>query len=316
MRVASVDIGTNTVRLLVVDITDSDMVWVFTDRAVVRLGEGLSRNGFLKEEAIERTLRVLERFRESCERLGVREVYPIATAAVREASNGRRFIEAVKRRVGWEVKVISGEQEAYFTYLGVKYGLRLEGDFLVFDIGGGSTEYICSNRNGIKFKSLPMGVVKLTEDFIKTDPPTEIELEELTRSIRGYLDSLKFENCSRITVVGTAGTPTTLAAMDLKLKEYDPQRVHGHRIPVDRLEKIRDMLVAMPAAERLKLPGMEKGREDLIVAGIFIVLETLKRFSAREMVVSEWGIREGVIVDAVLKGKDSLLQGEGQKGAG
>ena len=310
MRIASVDIGTNTVRLLVVEVYDSgSFKWLMTDRAVVRLGEGLSRSKRLRPEAMERTLRVLERFKGECRRLKVDRVIPIATAAVREAENGDDFVRLVRDRIGWDVRVISGEEEAYYTYLGVKKGLSLNNPFLVFDIGGGSTEYICAS-DGLNYRSLGMGVVKLTEEFLVSDPPVEEELERLREAVRGFLGTLDMDRCRGVIVVGTAGTPTTLAALDMRLAVYDPEKVHGYRLSLERLESMERWLVSMTSSERLRLPGMEKGREDLIVAGTVIVVETLKFFGSREMVVSEWGIREGVIVDVVER------EGRGLQGAG
>ncbi len=303
MRLASVDIGTNTVRLLVADVVGDEIEWVLSDRAVVRLGEGLSKTGVLQKKAMERTLVALQRFDERCKELSVDRIIPIATAAVREASNREEFLEKVKRSIGWNVRVISGDEEAYLTYLGVKKGLNLNDDFLVFDIGGGSTEYICS-KEGVRVKSLPIGVVKFTEEFIRHDPPLLDEIDLVSEKIRKLLLTLDMDTCHIGTVVGTAGTPTTLAAIDLGLDVYDVEKVHGYRLSLERLNNLKEILVSKTSSERLALPGVEKGREDLIVVGVLVVIETLKKFNAREMVVSEWGIREGVIIDAILEGKD------------
>ncbi len=302
MRLASVDIGTNTVRLLVVEVRGDSFEWLATDRAVVRLGEGLLKTGRLKDEAMRRTLDVLKRFQRRCEELKVEKVFAVATAAVREAANGDVFVKMVEGETGWRVKVITGEEEAYFTYLGVKTGLDLEDGFVVFDIGGGSTEYICA-CNGLKAKSLGMGVVKLTEEFVHSDPPLPEEVRAVEDRVRELLNTLDMRECEGKVVVGTAGTPTTLAAIDMKMEKYDPKRVHGYKLSLFRLEEMKSWLLSMTSAERLSIPGMEKGREDLIVVGVIIVVETLKFFNADEMVVSEWGIREGVIVDALNRGE-------------
>ncbi len=310
MRLASVDIGTNTVRLLIADVEEEGLKLVYQDRAVVRLGENLASTGLLKKEAMERTIKALLRFKEACEKYGAEKVIPIATAAVREAKNGTDFVQLVKRSVGWDVKVITGEEEAYYTYLGVKAGLNINEKAMIFDIGGGSTEYICVS-NGLKYKSLKMGVVKLTETFVKSDPPKKEELEALRGKIRHYLGNLDMKNCSGLDIIGTAGTPTTLAALDMKLKTYDPEKVHGYRLSLERLEEMLSWLSSMKASERLELPGMEKGREDLIIAGCVITVETLKYFQSKTLVVSEWGIREGVIVAEADRQKDKPLQRSG-----
>ncbi len=296
MRIASIDIGTNTIRLLIVDIQNSNLKLIYQDREIVRLGEGLIHTGNLQEEPIKRALKTLKKFKACCEKKKVERIVAIATSAVREAKNQEEFLKLVKTETGIEVKVITGEEEAYYTYLGVKYGLNLNEDFLVFDIGGGSTEYICCSSD-LKFKSTRLGVVKLTEAFLKTDPPEENELSMIKEKIKEELAKLEMETCKGKTVIGTAGTPTTIAAIDLKLKEYDPQKVHGHKLSLKRIEKIFLKLKSLPSKERLLIPGMEKGREDLIIAGILITIETLKYFESDIMIVSEWGIREGVILN-------------------
>ena len=310
MRLASVDIGTNTVRLLIADVEDGRLKLVHQDRAVVRLGENLASTGLLKKEAMDRTIKALLSFKEACERYDAEKVIPIATAAVREAKNGGEFVRLVKELTGWDVRVISGEEEAYYTYLGVKAGLNIDERTLIFDIGGGSTEYICASES-LKYKSLKMGVMKLTETFVKSDPPEEGELQALREEVRRFLCGLDMRDCSGLPVIGTAGTPTTLAALDMKLEIYDPEKVHGYRLSLKRLEEMLSWLSSMKAQERLRLPGMEKGREDLIIAGCVITVETLKYFQSDTLVVSEWGIREGVIVAEAGKQKDKPLQGSG-----
>lgn len=297
MRIASVDIGTNTIRLLIADV-NGKIEFITQKREIVRLGEGISVTGRLSQAAIERALGVLKRYKRLCVAFQVDLVIPVATSAVREASNREEFLAAVKKETGWDVRVISGDEEARLTYLGVKHGLNIKEPFVVFDIGGGSTEYICVCGK-LKIKSLPIGVVKLTEDYIKHDPPLDGELEKLRKVVRGFLNELgDFEQCKKRVVVGTAGTATTLAAIDLGLEEYDVQKVHGYKLSLDRIEGIYHRLRSIPSSERLKIPGMEKGREDLIISGIIITIETLNFFESNFMIVSEWGIREGVILDA------------------
>ena len=297
MKIASIDIGTNTIRLLIAEVKNSSLKPVYQDREVVRLGEGLVHTGRLQQEPMKRALKVLKKFKEKCEEMQVDKIVAIATSAVREAENRKEFLELVEKEAGIKVKVITGEEEAYYTYLGVRYGLKLEKDFLVFDIGGGSTEYICCHKSGIKPTSTPLGVVKLTEAFIKSDLPKKEELNTVRREIKAVLSKLDMKECEGKTLVGTAGTPTTIAAIDLHLEEYDPEKVHGHKLSLSRIEEIFARLVKMPKRERLLIPGMERGREDLIIAGILITIETMKHFKADTMVVSEWGIREGVIID-------------------
>ena len=296
MKIASIDIGTNTLRILIVECDNNKYKVLHQDREIVRLGEGLSKNGFLSKEPMERALVTLKRFKKICEDFKVDKVIPIATSAVREAKNKDEFINQVKIETGWDVRIISGEEEAYFTYLGVKYGLKLKEDFLVFDIGGGSTEYICCYNESVKYKSTNLGVVKLTEKFLKHDPPKEEEIENIRKLVKNTLKGINMKKCKGKTVVGTAGTPTTIAAIDMKMSKYDPNKVHGYRISLERIEEIFEFLKSIPQRERRKVPGLEKGREDLIIPGLIITIETLKAFKTNTLLVSEWGIREGVII--------------------
>ena len=291
------DIGTNTIRLLVADV-NGGIKFVAWERDIVRLGEGMAVTGKISTAAMRRAIGVLKRYKRICDDLRVEMVIPVATSAVREASNREEFLCMVRDEIGWEIRVISGVDEARLTYLGVKYGLKMEEPFVIFDIGGGSTEYICAYGN-LRVKSLPMGVVKLTESYVKHDPPLEGELEEVAKVVRSFLDELgDLKVCRKRIVVGTAGTATTLAAIDLELEEYDMEKVHGYRLSLERIKDIYNKLRLIPSSERLKVKGMEKGREDLIISGIIITIETLRFFESDFMLVSEWGIREGVILDA------------------
>ena len=265
MKVAAVDIGTNTLRML---IAEFDKKWerlrpLRRERIVTRLGDSFIVTGLLKKEAMERTLVALERFKSIAEEEYCERVIPIATSCVREAKNGREFVRLVKKRIGWDIIVIDGTKEAYLTYLGIKKGLDVRDDTVMFDVGGGSTEYIFSN-NAIKTISIPIGVVKLRDLFMKNDPPLESELEEIRGFVRKSLAELKGLTNSVETVIGTAGTATTLAAIKLKMKEYNPDLIHGTLVSFDEIVEIFNILKVIPSKERLKVEGMEQGREDLI----------------------------------------------------
>ncbi|RPH83842.1 MAG: exopolyphosphatase [Candidatus Rokuibacteriota bacterium] len=305
MRVATIDLGSNTVRLLVADVEPGRRGWrvVEADQCVTRLGEGLAASGRLGLAPAERTAAVVTEYVGRARRARADRVVIVATSAVREAANGRDFAAALDRATGERVSIVSGDEEAALTLAGVLGGLE-GGDApgaetLVFDIGGGSTEYIrARGREPLGVISLRLGVVDLAERYPFPGPVDRPRYDLMHAEIAGRLAR---EVPARIRVgtlgrlVGTAGTATTLAALDLELTTYDPGRVQGHVLARAAIEALRDRLGGLTLAERAALPCLEPGRADLIVAGIAIVLATLDLTGAPEMVVSDWGLREGIL---------------------
>ena len=309
LTLAGIDIGTNTLRLLIAEFSpDSSFRQIASDRRVTRLGEGISGTGGLKAGAMERTLGVLEEFSRTCGRHPVAGIYTAATSAVREASNGADFVRMVKERAGLDVQVISGDEEARLIMLGVSSGLDMEDkDALVMDIGGGSTEFVFVSKGEISFKvSTDIGVVRFTEQYIHSDPPEPGEIEGLESAIKERLKGVQSSPFSKGGLrgiwgqgglIGTAGTITTLAAIDQKMTVYDPEKVNGCRICRDRIQEIRRTLSRMKIKEREQVPGIEKGREDIIVAGVVVVDLVMEWFGFGEIVVSDSGLREGLVID-------------------
>lgn len=252
---------------------------------------------------MERTLGVLEEFSETCRRYPVAGIYTAATSAVREASNSAEFVRMVRERAGLDVVVISGDEEARLTLLGVSSGLDMgEKDLLVMDIGGGSTEFVFVSKGEITFKlSTDIGVVRFTEQYIHSDPPDPGEIEAVELAVKKQLGTLPvfFKNTGSVPeiLIGTAGTITTLAAIDQKMTVYDPEKVNGSHIRRDRIREMREMLFRMKISERVKVPGLDKGREDIIVAGVVVVDEVMEWFGFGEIVVSDSGLREGLVID-------------------
>jgi len=305
MRVCTIDIGSNTVRLLVADVTGPG-AWrlVDQDQTVTRLGEGLARAGVLGEAPIARTLAVVREYVERGVHHGARDVHIVATSAVREAANGRDFASAVERATGRRVDVVSGDVEARLTLRGVRHGLGdLTGPVLSFDIGGGSTEYVLSEDGAIQsVASLRLGVVPLAERFPFPDRVDAPRYRELCDEVRARLGRELPEaiRTARIAhLVGTAGTVTTLAALDLGLARYDPERVQGHRLSRAAIAQLAARLGALTLAERAVLPCLEPGRADLIIPGIAIVMATLDQTGVDTLRVSEYGLREGILIDAI-----------------
>lgn len=297
--VASIDFGTNTARLLVAKIqSDGSLEHVRIEREIVRMGGGFSREQGLSPEAIERGLGCLGRFSEILNSYGVSGPRAVATSAVRDAVNGRTFLDAVQRKTGITLRVIDGEQEGALTLAGVIAGLdRLHDNLMVFDVGGGSTEYTLSHKGKAEFiKSLPLGVVRLTEGKITPD--------EMNAKIRKELDLLmaeitplcNFADAKDTVLVGTAGTATTLAAIQMKMASYDYRRVNNSLLTLDQIRDIYAMLLPLSLEERVAIPGLEKGREDLIIAGMLITIQTMERFGFSVLKVSDYGLLEGLVV--------------------
>lgn len=309
MQFAGIDIGTNTLRLLVAEFSsDGTYRKVKSERHITRLGEGISITGMLKESAIERTSSVLKRFAKICSEYTLDGIYAVGTSAVREASNGPDFIKKVKSETGLDVAVISGDEEARLTMLGISSCLDLkESDFLLMDIGGGSTEFIFVSGGDIISKvSTDIGVVRFTEQYLKSDPPQSEEIKKLETAILERLNKLKW-NASPpyqgggVFLVGTAGTVTTLAAIDQRMAVYDPRKINGYKITKEGIENIRSLLLAMTMKERMDVPGIEDGREDLIAAGVVLVDKVMERFGFKEIIVSDSGLREGLVIDSYIK---------------
>lgn len=303
--VAAIDLGTNAFRLLIGEVTSGGRVTPHSvHRVIPRLGEGLGRTGRLSSSAIARSIDALREILAIVDRHPVTAVVAVATSAVREAANAEEFLSRAKTEVGLDIEVISGQEEARRTWLGVRAGCgavdRSVTDAVVLDVGGGSTEVI-SVRHG-RFEravSLDLGVVKLTERFIHHDPPLAAELRDLEAAARSALRSAASLGSDRgpHTVIGTAGTVTAAAVLYLDLPRYEPALIHDSVVPRAALGGIAARLAGMTGAERRRLPSLERGREDLVLAGFSILSGVLDLFQAEEVRVSEYGLREGVLVD-------------------
>lgn len=303
-RLATVDLGTNTVRLLVVDATGPTWRSVSEAQRITRLGEGQAGAGRLLDGPMRRTVDAVAELAEEARRLGATAIRVVATSAVREAPNRAEFVARVRAATGLEVQVVSGEDEGRLAVAGVTAGLpQLGGTLVLFDIGGGSTELARSEGGRpIGAVSLPLGVVALAERFGGRGAVDWARFGAMRREVDRRLTvavprALLAE--PRPPLVGTAGTVTTLAALDLGLARYDAGRVQGHRLGRPAVERLLLRLGALTAAEREALPCVEAGRGDLLVPGIAICLAILDRMECESFLVSDRGLREG-IVDHVL----------------
>ena len=302
MRVAAVDIGTLTCRLLIGDVEGSGPVKpVFSGRKILRLGEGVDETKRLKPEAMTRVIEAIKEWQGLIRQHDVRASVAVATSAVREAHNREEFIQRVKQEAGVEVEVIDGQEEARRTLLGIRSGLPSSvGDILGLDIGGGSTEFIV-DRQGQKVQtiSIDMGVVRLSERVLKNDPPTSSEIQEGEKLIHSLTrEALKsLSDTSGLTFVGTAGTITSLAAIAQGLTAYDPDRVHNYTLKLGTIKNIEQTIFPRKKSERIGIPGLEPGREEVIAAGTLILRCIMEELGQDQCLVNEYGLREGVLVN-------------------
>ena len=287
MRVAVVDLGTNSTRLLVADVDDGHVDEVARRLTITRLGEGVDERRKLLPLPVARVRNVLSDYRRELEELGAERTLVLGTSAIRDADNGEAFLGEIEWSYGFTTRLLSGEEEGELTRRGVAGGRELEPGTLVLDVGGGSTELIA---DGFR-TSLDLGCVRLTERFLHSDPPTRGELEAAVRAVREALPDLEPTQAS-----GVAGTVTTLAA--LELGKYDPDRVHGHRISREAVESQLQRLASLPLAQRRELPGLEPERAPVIVAGTVIVREVLERYGLDGLEASERDILHGAALEA------------------
>jgi exopolyphosphatase/guanosine-5'-triphosphate,3'-diphosphate pyrophosphatase len=293
MRVAAIDQGTNTTRLLVADVNDGEVEEVSKRLEITRLGEGVDQRRRILPLSIARVRNVLSDYRREAERLGAERVLLVATSAVRDAENGEAFLGEVEWSYGFVTRLLSGEEEAELTFRGAADG-RL-GSTLVIDPGGGSTEFVVGEEGHIRLQtSVDVGSVRLTERFLHSDPPSQDELEATAEYVRSQLPTRPSVDNS----IGVAGTITTLAALDMGLAEPEGLGTHGHRLTADAVRRQRERLAALPLDERRRLPGLHPKRAPVIVAGAVLVEQILAELELDELEVSERDILHGAALEA------------------
>lgn len=301
-RVASIDLGTNTARLLIGSAENGKVERHFISRRITRLGGGFTKDYGITPEASFRTIEAMKDFAKSIAEYKIEMIRAVATSAVRDAVNRSEFCEEVKSSSGIELEIISGEREGKLTLSGVISGLDTQpGSLFVFDVGGGSTEYTLSSGENILFtRSLPLGVVRLTEGKVSVDAMTDKVEKELGLLAKDLQSSSLLSGLSSSTLIGTAGTATTLAAISLQLSDYDYQKVNNHILSLDEIKAIYRELLPLTPEERLRLiTGLEEGREDLIIAGTLLTIQTMELFNFNRLKISDYGLLEGVLIDLV-----------------
>jgi exopolyphosphatase / guanosine-5'-triphosphate,3'-diphosphate pyrophosphatase len=306
MRLAGVDIGTLTCRLLIADLqADGNLIEVRSMRRILRLGEGVELNKRLSTGAMDRALLCLKQWRKIIDVSLVEAVAAVATSAVRDATNRDEFLDRVKREAGFEVELISGEEEARRTMLGIRSGLpHGVTDVLALDIGGGSTEFILDRPGQPPIvRSIDIGVVRLCERLLQHDPPTGEEVRRAREWVARETKAAAADmgHYQTATFVGTAGTITSLAAMAQKLPTYEPARIHNYQLKLSTIQELEQTLLGCKKADRVGLPGLEKGREEVIAAGAIIIRRIMETLRMSAVLVSDLGLREGLLLDLAMR---------------
>ena len=297
MRVAAIDCGTNSIRLLIADIEGNNFREVVRTMEIVRLGQGVDQTGQFHPDAIARTLAAVELFAAEIAKRGVQKIRFCATSATRDATNRHLFVDGVRERLGIELDVISGEEEAALSFAGAIQELpQSDGPFLVVDIGGGSTEFVFGTKEVEAAKSVNIGCVRMSERHFANDPATHEQVEAARKDIQGAIATAAaiVPITQAKTLIAVAGTATTVAAAALELTEYDRYAIHLSRISAQQVHSASQMFLTINREGRLKLGYMHPGRVDVIPAGALVLSEIMKATGASEFVASESDILDGI----------------------
>ena len=298
-RYAAIDVGTNSVLLLVAERqADGRFIAVEERSEITRLGKGVDQSKTLSPEALETTLKVLERFSQEARDLGAKGIVATATSAARDATNGKVFIDGAKSRAGLDVEIISGSEEARLSFASAFSDFGGKTPLVVLDIGGGSTEFIYGDVKGeVTFRhSFDVGAVRLTERHVKTDPPSHAELEAIDAMLAKTFGELPVPPPG-FKMVGVAGTVTTLCAVARRVEPYDPSLIHGAVLPLTEVNAALTRLASLPTSLRKTVPGLQPKRADVIVAGGLVFRAAMRALGVNEVIVSDRGLRWGLLAD-------------------
>ncbi|MBI3585700.1 MAG: Ppx/GppA family phosphatase [Ignavibacteriales bacterium] len=308
MRITTIDIGTNTILMLVADIhSDGSLATVRDEHAIARLGKGVDKHKKIPEETFQRALSFLKGYKELSDTCRSEKIIACGTSALRDAVNKKEFISFIAKELGFTIEVLSGDEEAELTYLGAVSDFlqpHQEQNFAVLDIGGGSTELTSGTNKRVSQKqSLDIGCVRLTERILKTSPPSASSVSQAIAEVRNQVVTYSMLP-AQTKLVGVAGTLTTLAAIDLNLAAYDRNRVSGHILTLESIQRIFDVLKTKSVKELTAYPQILAGRADVLLAGIIILLEVMKKLNAEQITVSDRGLRYGIALREVYKKDD------------
>ena len=300
MKIGTIDIGTNSMRLLIADYNDNKIENRKKFINTTRIGQGVDKEGYITKEALERNLKSLKEFSDKCKEEECEKVYCMGTSALRDSKNGQEFVNEAKKLTDIDVKIICGEEESNLGFMGVLEGTEgdKKEDILVIDIGGGSTEFIVGNEEGIKFcKSENVGALRMTEKFITTDPINDEEFNDMTSFIEDIIsstiDTIKTMNISKL--VGIGGAITSLSAMNQQLEVYSMEKVHNSVVTKKDLEKILQNLKIMTLSDKKTLKGLQPKRADIITAGVKILHIVMEKLEIENIMISEYDNLEGLM---------------------
>ncbi len=300
MKIGTIDIGTNSMRLLIADYNDNKIENRKKFINTTRIGQGVDKEGCITKEALERNLKSLKEFSDKCKEEKCDKVYCMGTSALRDSKNGQEFVNEAKKLTDIDVKIICGEEESNLGFMGVLEGTEgdKKEDILVIDIGGGSTEFIVGNEEGIKFcKSENVGALRMTEKFITTDPINDEEFNDMTSfvedTISSTIDTIKTMNISKL--IGIGGAITSLSAMNQQLEVYSMEKVHNSVVTKKDLEKILQNLKIMTLSDKKTLKGLQPKRADIITAGVKILHIVMEKLEIEKIMISEYDNLEGLM---------------------
>ncbi|NLM53178.1 MAG: hypothetical protein GX197_10215 [Firmicutes bacterium] len=295
MRLATIDLGTNTARLLIAELRQGKLAEIDRKLLITRLGYGLQKHSTLSVAGKKATLQAVKTFMQLLKQYEVSRTYIFGTSAMREARDGKIFARELAGISGIPVEILSPETEAYYSFLGVTKSLPLAEQSLVFDLGGGSCELIWQEQSGIKIKSWRIGALYLTDTYFQHDPPTLVEIENVRRLLRSCFQELPHGE----RMIGVGGTVTSLAAMALELKVYDPQKVHGYVLAAQKIQHLLAKMLHVPTKERAKQFSLEKKRALILPAGALVVIELLAAAGMTEVIASEGDLLLGRLYAAI-----------------
>jgi exopolyphosphatase/guanosine-5'-triphosphate,3'-diphosphate pyrophosphatase len=310
MRVSAIDIGTNTILLLIAEVDEGRLKPLFEKETIVRLGKGLQKEGVLSKEAMERGFQTLARCLEQCQTMGVQKIFAVGTSALREAKNSNEFLKMIKEKLDLSIEIISGEEEAQLSFLAVAGDLKeSKKATLVIDVGGGSTEFILGKGERItEWASLPLGSVRFTEQLLLSDPVQEEEWMKMEREILKWLVRIPHPP-EPFSMVAVGGTATTLASVEQGLNEFIPKKIHHFVLRKEALRKQIDLYRSKSIEERRKIPGLSPARADVILAGSAIFYMAMEELQCPSVLISCHGIRYGLLYKRLnLKGPKQIFK--------
>ena len=298
MKIGAIDIGTNSMRLLVAEYKDGKLENRKKYVNTTRIGHGVDKQGYITDDAIERNIKALVEFSNICRKQNCEKIYCMGTSALRDSKNKDIFVKLAKEKTGIDVDIISGEEESNLGFKGVLEGLEASNDILVIDIGGGSTEFIIGNKYGIRFsKSENVGALRMTEKFLHKDPIDDEEFKNMSKFIYEEVkDTLEYiKSCGIKKIVGIGGTITSLSAINQELEVYSMEKIHNSNISLSEIEVILQNLKNMTLNDKKSLKGLQSKRADIITAGVEILYTIMKNIEIKKIIVSEYDNLEGLM---------------------